>query len=264
MYITNDEKVSVIAERAGVDRIFVDLEHIGKAERQRGMNTVQSKHSPEDIKKIKKVLSNAELLVRLNPPSSSKKEIDLAIENGADILMLPYFKSAEDAKKFIDTVDGRARVILLIETAEAVKNIDEILSLDGIDELFIGLNDLSLSTGKKFMFEPLADGTVDMLCNKFKAYKIPYGFGGIASLGKGLLPSDKIISEHYRLGSSSVILSRSFCNLSQISDYDEIEKLFSNGLRDIRAHEIFCQSIEDYEPNRLDVQNAVAKITELM
>lgn len=48
MYITNDPKVAKIAEANGVDRIFVDMEYIGKDERQGGMNTVQNHHTPAD------------------------------------------------------------------------------------------------------------------------------------------------------------------------------------------------------------------------
>ena len=36
------------------------------------------------------------------------------------------------------------------------------------------------------------------------------GFGGIARLGFGMLPAEHVIAEHYRLGSTAVILSRSF------------------------------------------------------
>lgn len=39
---------------------------------------------------------------------------------------------------------------------------------------------------------------------------MPFGFGGIARIGEGDLPSDNILGEHVRLGSSSVILSRTF------------------------------------------------------
>ena len=45
MYITNDPKIAVIAENAGVDRIFVDMEYIGKSDRQGGMDTVQCFHT---------------------------------------------------------------------------------------------------------------------------------------------------------------------------------------------------------------------------
>ncbi len=42
MYITNNPSVASIVEGAGVDRIFVDMEYIGKADRQGGMDAVQS------------------------------------------------------------------------------------------------------------------------------------------------------------------------------------------------------------------------------
>lgn len=41
-------------------------------------------------------------------------------------------------------------------------------------------------------------------------WSIPFGFGGIARIGEGDLPSDYILGEHVRLGSTSVILSRTF------------------------------------------------------
>ena len=184
----------VTFEELGVDRIFVDMEYIGKSERQGGMDTVQLHHTVEDVATIKNAITTADLMVRVNPIHnetsdycSSKEEIDDVIANGADIIMLPYFKTAEEVRKFVGYVGGRAKVLPLVETVEAVDNIDEILDIDGIDEIFIGLNDLSIGYQKKFMFELLSDGTVEHLCHKFKKKGIPFGFGGIASLGKGML-----------------------------------------------------------------------------
>ena len=117
------------------------------------------------------------------------------------------------------------------------KTADEIIEIEGIDEVFIGLNDLSLGYKKKFMFELLADGTVEALAEKFKKKNIPFGFGGIAAIGKGMLPAEVILKEHYRIGSEAVILSRSFCNYEQIGKLDEIETIFKNGLKDLREYE---------------------------
>src|SRR5690554_1514902 len=92
MYITNDEKVAKIAEDSGVDWIFIDLEINGKEERQGHLDTVISKHHFDDVKKIKKVLTKSDLLVRVNPIyEDSKQEIDKVINDGADIVMLPFF-----------------------------------------------------------------------------------------------------------------------------------------------------------------------------
>lgn len=270
MYITNRPEIAQIAESAGVDRIFVDMEYIGKADRQGGMDTVQSHHTVDDVAKIRKSIISAKLLVRCNPIHnatenfcSSEEEINAVIANGADIIMLPFFKTAEEVERFIKIVNGRARTMLLFETPDAVENIDDILSVDGIDEVFIGLNDLSLGYGKKFMFELLTDGTVDVLCYKFKQKNLPYGFGGIASLGHGALPSEMVIKEHYRLGSTCAILSRSFCNVNQIEHMGIISSTFVNGIREIREFEKQCEAYSDYFlNNQRDVEKAVKHIIE--
>lgn len=268
MYITNKPQIAEIAESAGVDRIFVDMEYIGKADRQGGMDTVQNHHTLEDVKTIAQTIKKAKLLVRINPIHekskdyiSSEEEIDRAIKNGADILMLPYFKTVREVETFLRFVNGRVKTMLLLETPEAVGVVDDILKLKGIDEIFVGLNDLSLGYGKKFMFELLRDGTVEELCYKFKKANIPYGFGGIAALGKGDLPAEKIIIEHYRMGSTSVILSRSFCNTNEVKDIETIKSIFMNGIKEIRDYEktVVIHS-EYFESNKQEINRIVDKI----
>lgn len=269
MYITNDSDVAQIAESTGVDRIFVDLEYIGKELRQGGMDTVQSRHTTDDVKKLSQILTKAELLVRINPIheatkgyGSSKEEIDAVVENGADIIMLPYFKTAREVEAFISLVGGRTKTMLLVETPEAAENIDDILRVGGIDEIYIGLNDLSLAYGMKFMFQLLADGTVDKITEKFKAKGIPYGFGGLASVDGGLLPGKMVLKEHYRLGSTRVILARSFCNSSKITDLDEVRDIFESGIKGIRDEETRCENAEDFLENKNNVKQAVERIVE--
>lgn len=213
MYLTSNPIAAIEAEDAGIDRIFLDLEILGKYERQGHLDTVVSHSSIDDVAKLRAVLTKSKLLVRCNPvhPGLSA-EIDRIIADGADIIMLPFFKTAAEVKFFLDCVAGRIPTVLLFETAESVENIDEILSLDGIDEVYIGLNDLHLSYKLDFMFELLVNGVVDMLCEKFKARGVSYGFGGIAKIGEGLVKSDDVIAEHVRLGSTCAILSRTFRN----------------------------------------------------
>ena len=59
MYITNRPEVARIAEQAGVDWIFVDMEFIGKDVRQGGLDTVQNHHTVEDVRRIKQAVTNA-------------------------------------------------------------------------------------------------------------------------------------------------------------------------------------------------------------
>jgi len=262
MYITNRPEVAQIVEAAGVDRVFVDMEHIGKALRQDGMDTVQSHHTVEDIRRVRPVLKQAELLVRCNPiHDGSEAEIEAIVSAGADIIMLPYFKTMTEVERFLSLVGGRAKTMLLVETPEAAQKLEAILSLDGIDEVHIGLNDLSLGLGKKFMFELLTDGTVERLCLICKQKGVPCGFGGIAALGKGMLPAECIIREHYRLGSTGAIVSRSFCNTDLVTDLDEIREIFETGITAIRDLEAECERYMAYfRENEQETRRRVAMI----
>lgn len=238
MYITNRPEVAAICEGAGVDRVFIDLETVGKEKRQHNLDTVKSHHSIADIGKVKAVLNKTELLVRANPIyDGSEEELALLARSEADIIMLPFFSDANEVYRFLKAVDGRKKTCLLFETPAAVKNAEEILSLGGIDEAYIGLNDLHLAYKKRFMFELLTDGTVEALCGIFKRHGLPYGFGGVAAPAGGLLKGEYIIGEHYRLGSTAVILSRSFCNAERAKSLSEIEAIMQSGIKQIRECE---------------------------
>ena len=91
-----------------------------------------------------------------------------------------HFFTVDEIKKFVEYVGGRVKTMLLLETAEARENLKEMLDVGGIDMVHIGLNDLHLSYGMKFMFQLLTDGTVEDIIKTISNYGIPYGFGGIA------------------------------------------------------------------------------------
>ena len=270
MYITNKPVIAQIAEDSGVDWIFLDMEFIGKDSRQGGLDTVQNHHTVEDVKSIRKAVSHSKVLVRVNPIHealtdypSSKDEIEAVIKAGADIIMLPYFKTVNEVKRFVKYVDGRAETCLLLETAEAAILIDEILKVPGINMIHIGLNDLHLELGMKFMFQLLADGVVEQLGNKIKAKGIPFGFGGIARLDSGMLPGADVLKEHVRLGSSMVIVSRSFCNTDVITDLDKVRNIFKEGIGDIRRLEAEANAAANYFTlNKIEVEKAVDNIVE--
>ena len=91
-YITNNPEVAKIAEKYGVNRLWVDLETLGKAERQKGQNSVKSQHTVQDIVKLRKVLKKSLLMVRVNPwNKNSAAEIAAAIDSGAEVIMLPMW-----------------------------------------------------------------------------------------------------------------------------------------------------------------------------
>ncbi len=241
--ILNSPELAIYCLDNGVDRIFLDLEKIGKVERQGHLNTWITDHSRSDIIRLRECLPKGKLIVRLNPWNSKTiSEIEFAVNNGADFLMLPMIKSYDQISSFSSAVSNRIPIIPLIETAESLDLIPKIIKLEGVKELYIGLNDLRLSLGYKFIFEPLIYNLFEKPSKILNEENIPWGFGGIARIGEGLIPAELIIGEHVRLGSKRLILSRTFhgktkdlnefcqnINLRhEIKKIQEVEKMWKN------------------------------------
>jgi citrate lyase beta subunit len=211
--ITDNEDFALEAEHSGINRVMVDLERKGKAHRQAGRGLFLSDHTIGSVLKISSILKSASLVVRINPlDQDSRREIDDVLEAGADFIMLPFFHTPEEVRGFIDLVECRAKTILLIETRAATDNLAAVLKEEGIDEVHIGLNDLSISLKRDVIFEVVCDGTIDRLSSTIKAEGIPFGFGGIARLSTKGLPVDpeRILAEQVRVGATRGWLGRTF------------------------------------------------------
>lgn len=226
--ITNDTARAALAVRAHVARIMVDLEYIGKSDRQPAGSLI-SAHGFHDISAIRASVPQAKLIVRINPVGETTvREVDEAITRGADFIMLPMVKTAEEMQRVKNLIAGRAKLIPLIEHVDALNNAEAILDA-GADEAYLGLNDLHLSLGQHFMFEPLAEGLVDRFAQLAKIRNLPFGFGGVGKMGAGLLPASAVIGEHARLGSTRVIISRAFDRALEAeglaSDVDYIQEV---------------------------------------
>lgn len=262
MILCDDPISATDAQNAGIDRVFYDLEYIGKAERQHGRNTVKSNNSIDNIPVIRKVVTTSELLVRTNPIHAySQAEVDKAVAYGADVLMLPMVMDHHDVEQYVAMVGGRAKVCIMIETAAAMARLDKILAVKGVDEIFVGLNDLHITMGLTFMFELLSGGLVEYIAEKCNKAGIPFGFGGIARIGEGDLPSDYILGEHVRLGSQSVILSRTFkglvgvdANAHAINLKEEVDKVRA------KMAQISQWNSDDYKENIEKINLAVDKV----
>ncbi len=154
-------EVTEILAGAGFDWLFIDLEH-----------------SPMDAREAQALLQAAGgrvdciLRVALNDEIWVKK----ALDTGCAGVMVPQVNSAEDARQavrlskyppqgtrsaglarahgygmklqeYYDTANQETAVIVQIEHCDAVRNIDAILSVSGIDGILVGPYDLSASMG---------------------------------------------------------------------------------------------------------------------
>jgi citrate lyase beta subunit len=267
LYITKDPAVGQVAERAGVDWIFVDMEYRGKSDRQANRDTVISAHTLDDVKAMRQAITRSQLMVRINPWGEwSPEEVEGVVQVGADIVMLPFFTTASEVSAFVKQVGGRAKTCLLLETLAGIEVLDEILAAPGIDFVHIGLNDLHIERGTTFMFEFLADGGVDAIAAKLRAAGITFGFGGMARIGGLVPPAERILAEHFRLGSTGVILSRSFCHPSQATGSEAFEAMFQQEVAKVRAEETRLVRADAgfFERTRLQVIEEVALVVRQM
>jgi citrate lyase beta subunit len=211
--ITDDVTAAAGAERAGIDRIMIDLERDGKAQRQAGRNLFQSSHRLESLGPVRDVLDRAALVVRINPLSErTPQEVDAVLARGADVVMLPYFFTASDVRSFVAIVAGRSRVSLLVETKSAAERLSDCLSAGHVDEVHIGLNDLSIELGCGVMLEPMCTGVIEELAAVLRTAAVPFGVGGIGRLSCDTLPvhPERLLAEQVRLGCSRGWLGRTF------------------------------------------------------
>jgi hypothetical protein len=213
--LTGDPQLAAQADRVGVDRIGVDFERLGKAQRQAGEDTRLSEHNWDDLAAVAPALKRAALFVRVNPINpDSTSEVDRALEHGAQVLMLPFFHAAQEVDAFTRLVRGRAKVVILLETAAAAVRVREIVAVPGIDEVMFGLNDLRLQFGVRNHFEVLASPLLDGLAREVRQAGLPLSVGGIARTDDAALPvsPDLVYAQFPRLDATGAWLSRSFFN----------------------------------------------------
>jgi hypothetical protein len=210
---TDDPGLARRADAAGVDRIGVDLERLGKRERQGGRGTWISGHRLESLDRVAGSLERAQPFARIDPPyDGTAAQVSEVIAHGARVVMLPMVADRDEAEAFARAVGGRARVVLLVERQEAVDGIQELAAVEGVDEIHLGLNDLALSLGMATRWEVLAGDLASDVGAAVRERGRTFGLGGIGSPGMDDLPvpSDLVYAELARTGATATLLSRSF------------------------------------------------------
>lgn len=261
--ITNNVELAKQVVGCGVGRIFVDLEVLGKKERQAHRDTLISDHTIDDVRNMRKALPNTELLVRCNPiHSGTSKEVEDIISAGADLIMLPMFRTSKELYEFSRLVDGRVGIVPLVETKDAAKNLSDIVNVPGVAEIYIGLNDLHIDLNLSFMFEPLASGMLDEMVVIIRQSGLPFGFGGVARMDEGLLSGYNVLGEHLRLGSTRVILSRTFHRLTDAVDIKGASRMFEAEIRRLREAETMLsnRTVDEIASDHVQAVNLIRQV----
>lgn len=149
------------AARAGYDCIWLDMEH-----------------RAQTVREIQALLAFSHLYdidIMLRPPTLEKTALYRYLEDGAAGLMIPHVSTAEKARMLVDAVkfppigdrgldnagldadfhihdadeyvawaNRETFLTVQIETPEAVRNVEAIAAVEGVDVLFVGPGDLGL------------------------------------------------------------------------------------------------------------------------
>ncbi len=267
MLVSNDTEIARhVAQVGGIDA-FVDLEFMGKTERQGHLTTWKSKQTIDDVSRMREALADCYVLVRVNPlHDGSRREIDEVVARGADGVMLPMFHDRASVERFCDLLAGRAEPVPLFETSASVAAIPDIVPAVGLRRLHIGMNDLHLDLKNDFLFEPLANGVLEAPCAFLREADVEFGIGGIARAGEGIVPPDILLGEHVRLGSTCAILSQTFHRNAQTLDELRGSMDFASEVAKLRA--IFdafqSQTSDDLELNRVATHDHIRQAAEMV
>jgi len=148
---------------------------------------VDTQHGPMGYETLSGMLAGIQLggaisLVRVGM-YTDRPGIQQALDMGANGILCPYINTADEARQYVDCTryptagtrsvyfpqrsmnkrgllgyagDWNDNVVaaMQVETADCIKNIDEIAAVPGIDILFLGQNDLCMSMGlyEKYKF----------------------------------------------------------------------------------------------------------------
>lgn len=208
-------EVARIARAAGFDTLYVDMEH--------------SSLSFDTTGQICMAAQDCGVTPFVRVPSLRADDIARVLDGGAMGVIAPHVRSAEDARALVEAarfpprghrsasgglpqfdfravtaaeanplLDAATMVVPMVETIEALENVEEIAAVDGVDMLLIGSNDLTAEMGIHGQYDHprLREAFVRVIA-ACRARGKHVGIGGLAS-------RPDLVSEFVRMGARYV------------------------------------------------------------
>ena len=218
-----------ILAAAGVDYGLVDMEH--------------TSFSFRDVAMLVAGARAAELPVIVRPPDVSRSSIGRILDFGADGILAQRIQSADDAaaavryskyrpmgdrsddgrisssfddgdpRSMIDEANADTVLLAIVETRDGVDNIDEICAVPGIDGIWVGPADLSLSLDVPgdLRSDTYRDAETRIL-DTCRAHGMPFAIGSASTPASAM--------ENVRLGCFTVLMDDEVTLLGRaVSDY---------------------------------------------
>ena len=192
--------VPAIAAAAGYDAIYVDLEHTATSLETAAMLCASA------------IGAGISALIRV--PSHDHSVIARALDCGASGIIVPHVNSADEARGVVEAarfppvghrsisgpnalsgftarsavqltevLEQRTVVAVMVETPQAVRDIDVIAAVEGIDMVLIGVSDLTAEMGIHGQYEnERFRHAVDSVAAACRTHGVALGVAGIKSL----------------------------------------------------------------------------------
>ena len=201
--------VAEILGNAGYDWVAVDLEHGG--------------FSRSILKDIFRALELNHTIPIARVAQCSQQNIKEALDAGAQGIILPMIENKSQLEdgiswsyfpprgtrgvgysranlfgkkidEYVQNFRSKVLIVAQIEHINAVQNLEEILSVKGLDAIMVGPYDLSGSMGITSQFDhPDFISTLDDICKKAKQYSIPMGLHIVQ-------PDEELLEEKIKQG----------------------------------------------------------------
>jgi 4-hydroxy-2-oxoheptanedioate aldolase len=204
-------EIAFIAKTAGFDSLYVDLEH--------------SSFSVETTSQICLAALSHGITPFVRVPSCAPEYVTRVLDGGALGVIAPHVQTAGEATAVVSAakyppigtrsftgglphvgfrpvkapelfaaMNEATMVVVMIETPEALENVDAIAAVEGVDMLFVGTNDLCASLGIAGQLEhDLIRDAYGRCASACKKHGKHLGIGGLAG-------NAEFLSELVRLG----------------------------------------------------------------
>ncbi len=186
----NPRWVEVISD-LGLDYVIIDMEH---APRSRG-----------EVADFLVAIQSIDVVPIIRIPIPDSHYVTMAIDAGAHGVLAPYCETVEEVKevvgaakfrplkgafvkrvvdkgvfpsdesrKYLEELNRNSVCIIGIESVPAMDNLSEILKVDGIDAIFVGPNDLTISLGIPNQYDhPDYESALRKIIKSCKEKRIP-------------------------------------------------------------------------------------------
>jgi 4-hydroxy-2-oxoheptanedioate aldolase len=134
--LVRDVEIARMAQAAGFDTLYVDLEH--------------GSLSFDDSGPICRAAREAGIAPFIRVPTHQADHVVRALQCSAQGIIVPHIDSAEAARAVVAAAAERGdagMIVVQIESTAALDNIDAIVAVEGVDLVLIGVNDFLSDRG---------------------------------------------------------------------------------------------------------------------